>query len=129
MRPLIVLAIMVSAAHAETRVAVRFGETLEPTDTATLVRLHGTHGVTLDRAAITLRSDATSVRATVRFRLSTRSRVPSDVRVPIELSTGTAVTGMTYGIGGEPKIEAIMYRAAAVMEAYVATVRQELDPA
>jgi hypothetical protein len=102
---------------------------LPPKDTTALMRLQSIAGATIDHVSIAVTNDATSTRATLRFRAKTRVREAHDTRLLFELSTGGAVTGMKYAIGGEPRIEATMHRAENALEAYEATVRQALDPA
>ena len=129
MRHLLVLAILVGTARAESRIPVRFGDTIQPSDTPALLRLHGVDGGTIDQVSIALTGDAAGARATLRFRVKTRVRDAHDTRVPFDLSSGGTVTGMKYAIGGEPRIEATMHHASSALETYEVTVRHALDPA
>jgi hypothetical protein len=129
MRHLFILAILVGTAHAETRVSVRWGKSTEPHQPSALVRLHGVDDATVDRVAATIHSDAKCVYATLTFRISTRHRDARAIRVPIELSNGTFVTGMAYSLGGEPAINAITRDAAYALSSFTTIVQREQDPA
>jgi hypothetical protein len=128
MRHLLILAILVGPAHAETQVSVRWGNYTEAKHSA-LVRLHGADDATVDNVTVYIHGDARSVHATLGFTISTRHRDARAIHLPIELSAGTAVTGMAYSIGGEALIEAIQRDAGYALSNFEAVVRRGNDPA
>jgi hypothetical protein len=128
MKHLLVLAILVGTARAETRVSVRWGNVAEAREAA-LVRLHGVEDATVDHVGINVHSDAANVYATLTFRISTKRRDAREIHVPIELRAGTAVTAMSYSVGGEPQIEALAHEADYAREVFESIVRSQRDPA
>ena len=64
MKHLLVLAILVGTARAETRVSVRWGNVAGAREAA-LVRLHGVEDATIDNVGINVHSDAANVYATL----------------------------------------------------------------
>ncbi|HEX5061683.1 MAG TPA: AgmX/PglI C-terminal domain-containing protein [Kofleriaceae bacterium] len=128
MRHLTIIAILVGTARADTQVSVRWGTYTERERTA-LVRLHGAEDATIRGATIELASSETAVTAKLRFNIATKSREALTIRVPIELTSGTAVTGFRYGIGGEPTIEAITRSADDALMTFNRIVERQKDPA
>lgn len=129
MKQLLVVVLLVSIAHADTRVSVRAAEA-NAEDSPALVRLPGLPShARIEELSLDVRSQVASVRATLRLRVSTKRREPVDLRVPIELATGTAVTGMSYALGGEPAIMAGLHDAHAARAVYERIVARRFDPA
>lgn len=129
MKPLLMVVLLVSIAHADTRVSVRAPHA-NAEEQPVLVRLPWLPPhARIDELSLDVRSAVASVRATLRLRVSTRRREPVDLRVPIEVATGTKVTGMTYALGDEPSIMAGLHDAHVVRAVYEQVVERRLDPA
>jgi len=128
MRHLTIIAILVGTAHADTQLSVRWGTYTERERTV-LVRLHGAEDAAITNTTLELVSGETAVRATLRFQIATKHRDALTIHVPIELTSGTAVTGFRYGIGGEPAIEAITRDADEALRMFNSIVERQKDPA
>lgn len=118
-----------SVAQAETRVSVRWGDYAESPAPRVVVRLHGVEDGMVEHATLTVTDRPTGVQATLRFELSTKLRDAQTLRLPIALTKGTRVTGMTYSIGGERPIEAFTHDAEEARTYFEAIVDRRRDPA
>lgn len=129
MKPLLLLALLVSVAHAETQVSVRWGDYAETRAKRVLVRLSGVDDGTVEHASLAVADRPTGVHATLRFELATKLRDAQTLQLPLELTTGTRVIGMTYSIGGERPIEAFTHDAEEARSYFEAIVARAKDPA
>lgn len=125
----VVATVVVGSARADTRIAVRWGDYVEPAETTALVRLRGAEDASIDRVELTLDADADGATASLTFRISTKSRSARDVRVPLEVSRAIGVTGLSYNIGGEPAIGAVVRDASEALQFYKDIVAGREDPA
>lgn len=129
MKAFLLLAAIGSVAHAETQVSVRWGDCAEARVPRVVVRLHGVEDGKVEHAMLTVADRPTGVYATLRFELSTTLRDAQTLRLPIALTNGTRVTGMTYSIGGERPIEAFTHDAEEARNYFEAIVDRRKDPA
>jgi hypothetical protein len=125
----VVVGVLVPSARAETRIAVRWGDYVEPDETTALVRLRGAEDASIDRVELTLDADSHGATASLTFRISTKSRSARDVRVPLEVSRAIGLTGLSYSIGGEPAIVAVVHDAEDARRFYRDIVEGKQDPA
>src|SRR5262245_44262343 len=111
MRHFIVVALLVTTAQADTRIGVRRGEPEAQDPQRASVRLGavteaGEENATVERVSLALRGEATGVRATLRFRLSTQASDALELRIPIIVARGTQMIAMSYAVGGERPLDA-----------------------
>jgi hypothetical protein len=128
MRHLLLVAMLLDSAHAETRVGVRWGESTDSSAPA-LIRVGTADKVVVDRVTVALRTEPTHVRATLRLRVSTRESAALDVRVLLELTRGTELVAMSYSVGGEAPLRATFAFADRAVERYEQVVAFKSDPA
>ncbi len=67
--------------------------------------------------------------ATLTLAVTTQSREPTDVVIPIELPVGTTATGLTYTMAGSDPIRALAFEASGGHSRYDGIVAQIRDPA
>lgn len=129
MRAFLLVVVLGSVAHAELRGGVRWGDYTESRAPRALIRLLGVDDGKVDHVSLAVADEPRGVHATLRFELATKLRDAQTLQLPLELTHGTLVTGMTYSLGGELAIEAFTYDADEARTYFERIVARRKDPA